>query len=104
MSESVEELLQNGPVVMDSDRCSYLLEQQTATHCDWHRCEDAATLVGRRLSSRDGLYPIPTLRGECSDYPGKTLTEQRHLTNKISWVRQPVLSGTSRTVVTKVFL
>ena len=79
-SKSVEELLQDGPVVMDSERCSYLLEQQTATRCDWQRCEDAATFVGRRLSSRDGLYPIPTLRGERSDNPVKQLTGQRDLT------------------------
>ena len=48
MSESDGEPLQNGPVVMRSERCSYL------------------------FAPREGLFPIPTLRGE----GGNTLQEQ----------------------------
>ena len=79
MSESIGELLQNGPVAKETERSSYRLDQRVATNNERHRCEDAETFHGRRFSSWEESNSVPTLGGERSSCSNEKLAGHRNL-------------------------
>ena len=78
MSESIGELLQNGPVAKETKRSSYRLDQRVATNNKRHRCEDAETFHGRRFSSWEESNSVPTLGGERSSCSNEKLAGHRN--------------------------